>query len=165
MLVSVICQPTATALVQHESAIFTCLPPTRGLAREDATTCPAHHAAAGSAGRGYQPHALPSPGHHLTTDTWDLRRQARVPAGPCQNGRPTADSSAVYRKPMPRITPTGVGWLLPTAQQNIRPYECHNPVTGFPAPFWPRKPVTMPGRMGKDRSLTAMVEPYRLTRP
>jgi hypothetical protein len=36
---------------------------------------------------------------------------------------------------MPRITPTGVRWLLATAQQNIRPYECHNPVTDFPVPL------------------------------
>ena len=32
-------------------------------------------------------------------------------------------------------------------------------VVVFPAPFGPRKPVTTPGRMEKDRSLTAMVEP------
>jgi hypothetical protein len=32
-------------------------------------------------------------------------------------------------------------------------------VVVFPAPFGPGKPVTMPGRMEKDRSLTAMVEP------
>jgi hypothetical protein len=32
-------------------------------------------------------------------------------------------------------------------------------VVVFPAPFGSRKPATMPGRMEKDRSLTAMVEP------
>ncbi len=32
-------------------------------------------------------------------------------------------------------------------------------VVVFPAPLGPRKPVTMPGRMEKDRSLTAIVEP------
>ncbi len=32
-------------------------------------------------------------------------------------------------------------------------------VVVFPAPFGPRKPVTMPGRMEKEKSLTAMVEP------
>jgi hypothetical protein len=37
-------------------------------------------------------------------------------------------------------------------------------VVVFPAPFGPRKPVTTPGRTEKERSLTAMVEPQRLTR-
>ena len=32
-------------------------------------------------------------------------------------------------------------------------------VVVFPAPFGPRNPVTRPGRMENDRSLTAMVEP------
>ncbi len=32
-------------------------------------------------------------------------------------------------------------------------------VVVFPAPFGPRNPVTMPGLMEKDRSLTATVEP------
>src|SRR5438046_2674713 len=34
-------------------------------------------------------------------------------------------------------------------------------VVVFPAPFGPRKPVTMPGRMETDRSLTSMVDPVR----
>jgi hypothetical protein len=39
-----------------------------------------------------------------------------------------------------------------------RPHQGPDPVDAG-APFGPRKPVTMPGRMEKDRSSTAMVEP------
>ena len=35
-------------------------------------------------------------------------------------------------------------------------------VVDFPAPFGPRKPVTVPGRTVKVRSETAVVGPYRL---
>ena len=36
---------------------------------------------------------------------------------------------------LPHLNRTGVGWLLLGAQWGIRPYECHNPVTGLSAPF------------------------------
>ena len=35
-------------------------------------------------------------------------------------------------------------------------------VVDFPAPFGPRKPVTVPGRTVNVRSETAVVGPYRL---
>ena len=35
-------------------------------------------------------------------------------------------------------------------------------VVDFPAPFGPRKPVTVPGRTVNVRSVTAVVGPYRL---
>ena len=38
-------------------------------------------------------------------------------------------------------------------------------VVDFPAPFGPRKPVTVPGETVNERSSTARVEPYRLVRP
>src|SRR4051812_27545378 len=38
-------------------------------------------------------------------------------------------------------------------------------VVDFPAPFGPRKPVTMPGLTVKVRLLTAVFSPYRLVRP
>ncbi len=48
----------------------------------------------------------------------------------------------------------GPSTLIPDTKK-----KCQFPGLGFPAPFGPRKPVTMPGRMEKERSLTAMVEP------
>src|SRR4029077_17906081 len=38
-------------------------------------------------------------------------------------------------------------------------------VVDLPAPFGPRKPVTLPGFTSKDRLSTATVAPYRLVRP
>ena len=38
-------------------------------------------------------------------------------------------------------------------------------VVVLPAPFGPRKPVTWPGNTSNDRSLTAVVWPYRLVSP
>jgi hypothetical protein len=38
-------------------------------------------------------------------------------------------------------------------------------VVDFPAPFGPRKPVTMPGRTVKVRPSTASLSPYRLVKP
>src|SRR6185312_1444647 len=38
-------------------------------------------------------------------------------------------------------------------------------VVVLPAPFGPRKPVTLPGSTSNDRSLTAVTSPYRLVRP
>src|SRR4051812_44569433 len=38
-------------------------------------------------------------------------------------------------------------------------------VVDFPAPFGPRKPVTMPGRTVKLRLSTAVFSPYFLVRP
>src|ERR1044072_6308960 len=38
-------------------------------------------------------------------------------------------------------------------------------VVDFPAPFGPRKPVTMPGLTVKVRLFTAVFSPYRLVRP
>ena len=38
-------------------------------------------------------------------------------------------------------------------------------VVVLPAPFGPRKPVTLPGITSNDRSLTAVTSPYRLVRP
>jgi hypothetical protein len=37
-------------------------------------------------------------------------------------------------------------------------------VVDLPAPFGPRKPVTMPGRTVNESSSTASVSPYRLVR-
>jgi hypothetical protein len=39
-----------------------------------------------------------------------------------------------------------------------------NPVTGLPAPFGPRNPVTCPARAVKLRSSTALAGPKRLVR-
>src|ERR1700761_6770461 len=38
-------------------------------------------------------------------------------------------------------------------------------VVVLPAPFGPRKPVTLPGSMAKVRLSTAIFSPYRLVRP
>ena len=38
-------------------------------------------------------------------------------------------------------------------------------VVDFPAPFGPRKPVTIPGRTVKVRPSTASLSPYRLVNP
>src|SRR5690349_18754390 len=38
-------------------------------------------------------------------------------------------------------------------------------VVVLPAPFGPRKPVTLPGSMPNERSLTATLSPYRFVRP
>ena len=38
-------------------------------------------------------------------------------------------------------------------------------VVVLPAPFGPRKPVTLPGSMPNDRSSTAILAPYRFVRP
>ena len=38
-------------------------------------------------------------------------------------------------------------------------------VVVLPAPFGPRKPVTVPGSTLNDRSLTAILSPYRLLSP
>jgi hypothetical protein len=38
-------------------------------------------------------------------------------------------------------------------------------VVVLPAPFGPRKPVTLPGITSNDRSLTAVTSPYRLVSP
>jgi hypothetical protein len=108
--------------------------PARSGGRTDATACPVHHAASGSAGRGQPPHARPTPGHHRRADTWYQRRQGNILAGPCPNGRPAAGSPAVCRKSLPRLTRTGVGWFLPE-WRGIGPYECHNPVTVLSTPL------------------------------
>ena len=41
----------------------------------------------------------------------------------------------------------------------------HRIVVVLPAPFGPRKPVTLPGSMPNVRSLTATFSPYRFVRP
>src|SRR6516164_7390642 len=41
----------------------------------------------------------------------------------------------------------------------------HRIVVVLPAPFGPRKPVTLPGSMPNVRSLTATLSPYRFVRP
>src|ERR1700691_3733626 len=38
-------------------------------------------------------------------------------------------------------------------------------VVVLPAPFGPRKPVTLPGSMPNDRLSTAILSPYRFVRP
>jgi hypothetical protein len=48
--------------------------------------------------------------------------------------------------------------IIPEEYSELRP-RIIRMVVVFPAPFGPRNPVTTPGRMEKDRSLTAMVEP------
>jgi hypothetical protein len=54
----------------------------------------------------------------------------------------------------------GYDYLLERKISSLwRERKCRIPRFGFPAPFGPRNPVTRPGRMEKDRSLTATVEP------
>jgi hypothetical protein len=58
-----------------------------------------------------------------------------------------------------------VAGLQMTLQRHRRRNKGLNPVTGLPAPFGPRNPVTVPGRMVNDKPSTAVLSPYRLDRP
>ena len=70
---------------------------------------------------------------------------------------PTSRSGArcsAYGRPLTVIRPD-VGASRPMIMRMV---------VDFPAPFGPRKPVTIPGRTVKLRSLTAVLSPYFLVR-